>query len=559
MKFYIKLKRVSLSLAIFVVSVGSVFAQVKVVKIAKVKSGLSESEQKLTKGIKIDSIKKYTKALASDEMEGRGTMQPGGDKAAEWIAEQYKNLGLKPLGKRGSYFQSIKFKEIIMTRETNFQVDGESFKLGKDFGFVPLPFAKKNRTIEGDLVFIGYGMELFSKESNLLSKIRNKVVLMIEGPPKSVPKKEWEKKEISSVMYRTLIQSGVKGILVVGNGTEDDKTEEYIDYFGRRQVSMANETAVSAPIPIPPLMMINKSIAKKIFVKSSTKYKDALKSAQFNTFKSFDLNNKAKITEGYKSQKGTSSNVVGYLEGTDPNLKAEAVLFSAHYDAYGIENGQIYNGAADNALGTAEMLAVAESFTKMGQKPKRSLIFIAVTGEEYGLYGSKYWAESPTWKIKKVAANLNLDGIGTEVYGPVKNMVGFGSAYSTLGIMLENVAKSYGVKIMPDPQPEEKVFTRSDHYSFVKRGIPALMLMGGPEGTKEELVAKIKAWEKVNYHQPTDDVMESWDWSGAKTVADMMGILGLRIANQEKMPEWLKNTRFGKLKRGNTKPLPEEN
>ena len=154
---------------------------------------------------------------------------------------------------------------------------------------------------------------------------------------------------------------------------------------------------------------------------------------------------------------------------------------------------------------------------------------------------------------------MNLDGIGTEVYGPVKNIVGFGAEHSTLGAMLEDVAKSYGIKLMPDPQPEEKVFYRSDHYSFVEKGIPALMLMGAPEGTAEELVKKIKAWEKINYHQPTDDVMKNWDWSGAKTVADIMGVLGLRISNQEKMPEWLKTSRFADLKRGNKKKIPQEN
>jgi Zn-dependent M28 family amino/carboxypeptidase len=112
---------------------------------------------------------------------------------------------------------------------------------------------------------------------------------------------------------------------------------------------------------------------------------------------------------------------------------------------------------------------------------------------------------------------------------------------------------------MTDPQPEEKVFTRSDHYSFVEKGVPALMLMGAPAGTKEELIKKVKAWEKVNYHQPTDDVMKNWYWGGAKTVADMMGVLGLRISNQEKMPEWLKTSVYGNLERGNTEPLEDGN
>jgi Zn-dependent M28 family amino/carboxypeptidase len=304
--------------------------------------------------------------------------------------------------------------------------------------------------------------------------------------------------------------------------------------------------------------MITKGAAQKLFAKADVKFEDARQQAEAREFETIDLKQTARIVTKYKTTEGTSSNVVGYIEGSDPKLKEEAVLFSAHYDAYGVDNGKIYNGAADNALGTSEMLAVAEAFSKMSEKPKRSLVFIAVTGEEYGLYGSKYWAKNPTWDITKVAANLNLDGIGTEVYGPVKVMVGFGAEHSTLGAMLEDVAESYGIKIIPDPQPEENVFYRSDHYSFVERGVPALMLMGAPALKPEDLIAKIKAWEKLHYHQPTDDVMKDWDWSGAKTVADMMGILGLRIADQEAMPAWLKTSRFADMKRGHTGEVPEE-
>lgn len=533
------------------------FAQTAATASVSKSGSLSAIETELTENIKLDSIKAFTNALSADDMEGRGTMQPGGDKAANWIADKFKSLGLKPLGDKDSYLQSIKFKEYSMTSETMLQVGEETFKHGADYGFVPLPFKKSDQKADGKLIFIGYGMEAFSKNAGL-SKAKGKIVVMIDGPPASVTKADWEKSNVNIKIFQSLVANGAKGIIIIGHGREDDKTEEYVDYFGRRQISLASESEDSAPFPIPPMMMVNRKTAEKLFAKSDVKFAEAMKDAEFNTFNSFELNETAKIVTKYESKKGTSNNVVGYIEGSDPKLKEEAVLFSAHYDAYGVENGKIYNGAADNALGTAEMLAVAEAFSKMESKPKRSLIFIAVTGEEYGLYGSKYWAKDPTWDIKKVAANLNLDGIGTEVYGPVKNMVGFGAEYSTLGAMLDDVANSYGIKIMPDPQPEEKVFTRSDHYSFVERGVPALMLMGAPEGTKEELISKIKAWEKVNYHQPTDDVMKEWDWSGAKTVADMMGVLGLRISNQDEMPEWLKDTRFSKLKRGNTKDLPKE-
>ncbi|NNE99824.1 MAG: M28 family peptidase [Pyrinomonadaceae bacterium] len=521
-------------------------------------ASLSKVERELTRNISLDSIKAYTNALASDEMEGRGTMQPGGDKAANWIADKFKDLGLKPLGDNGTYLQLINFKQTEMAPETTFQVGDEKFKLGKEYGFTPLPFKKSDKNITADMVFVGYGTQAFNTgaSADALGNIRGKVVVYINGPPANFDKERWDKMNGQSLIFQSLAVGGAKALVVLGNGRKDDQIDTYVDYFGRRQISLADEKPAYAPIPIPPMIMITRATAEKLFSKSGAEFKDLMVQAEAKDFKPINLNQQATIVEKYKTSTGTSSNVAGYIEGSDPKLKAEAVLFSAHYDAYGIENGQIFNGAADNALGTSEMIAVAEAYSKMKPKPKRSMIFLAVTGEEYGLYGSKYWADNPTWELSKIAGNLNLDGIGTEVYGPVKNMVGFGAEHSTLGAMLEDVAKSYGIKLMPDPQPEEKVFTRSDHYSFVKKGIPALMLMGAPEGTKEEIVAKIKAWEKVNYHQPTDDVMDNWHWEGAKTVADMMGILGLRISNQEKAPTWLSTSEYSKIDRN---PATEPN
>jgi Zn-dependent M28 family amino/carboxypeptidase len=310
------------------------------------------------------------------------------------------------------------------------------------------------------------------------------------------------------------------------------------------------------PAFVPPFVYVGGKAAEKLFAKSGVSLKDALTQAESSDFKPFKLNQKAKLVAKYKSTKGFSSNVVGLLEGSDPKLKEEAVLFSAHYDAYGKEGDKIYHGAADNALGTAEMLAVAEAYSKM--KPKRSMIFLAVTGEEYGLYGSKYWAKKPTWDIKRVAANLNLDGVGTEVYAPVKTMVGYGAEHSSLGAMLTDVSNAFGIKVVPDPVPDEKVFYRSDHYSFVERGVPSLMLMGAPEGDIQVAIKRMKEWEKKDYHQPGDTVQANWAWEGAETVAEVMAILGWRISEMDKMPEWMPTGRFAKLERGNTKDLPKE-
>ena len=164
------------------------------------------------------------------------------------------------------------------------------------------------------------------------------------------------------------------------------------------------------------------------------------------------------------------------------------------------------------------------------------MVFLAVTGEEYGLYGSKYWAKNPTWNIKKVAANLNLDGIGTEVYAPVKTFVGFGAEHSTIGAILTDVSNAFGIKVIADPMPDEKIFYRSDHYSFVERGVPALMLLGAPAGDPQAWIKRSKDWEKTDYHQPGDTIQANWSWEGAKTVADVMGIMGWRISETEAMP-----------------------
>ena len=546
-----KWRKIASALTVSLILFGQVFAQTA----APAVSPLSAAEKEIADKITIASIKQYTSALAAPEMEGRGTMQPGGEKAANWIADKFKSFGLKPLGDKGSYLQKVDFKEITSTPETMLQIGDDKLNFGTDYGI--LPMNNGNQEVGGEMVFVGYGIQVKQINRDDLKGIdvNGKIVVLFNGHPAGISKKDWETSKASSIFRQNLIQKGAAAIVYVGNGTEDSMTEEAISYFTRRQITMPDEKGF--PSGFPPYAYISASAAEKLFSKSGVSLKSAVEQADTNDFKPFKLNQKAKIVAKYKTAKGAGYNVAGVIEGSDPKLKEEAVLFSAHYDAYGKEGDKIYFGAADNALGTAEMLAVAEAYSKM--KPKRSMIFLAVTGEEYGLYGSKYWAKKPTWDIKKVAANLNLDGVGTEVYAPVKTMVGYGAEHSSLGAMLAEVSNSYGIKVVPDPVPDEKVFYRSDHYSFVERGVPALMLMGAPDGDIQVTMKRMKEWEKTDYHQPGDVIQANWAWEGAETVAEVMGILGWRISETDKMPEWLATGRFGKLERGNTKDLPEEN
>jgi Zn-dependent M28 family amino/carboxypeptidase len=251
--------------------------------------------------------------------------------------------------------------------------------------------------------------------------------------------------------------------------------------------------------------------------------------------------------------------VAGVLEGSDAKLKEEAVVFSAHYDAYGLDNGRIYPGAADNALGTATITAIAEAFVKSfptpASRPRRSIIFLVVTGEEYGLYGSEYWVQHPTWPLEKVAADINFDGIGTEIYGPVKRVVAFGAEHSDLGTVFEDVAAATGNIVTPDPLPEENAFVRSDHYAFVKKGVPALMLLGGPAGDVSIWTPRAKKWLETDYHSPSDTVKPDWNWTGPQTLGQVGMIIGLRVANTDAMPIWRTTSPFNKP-RNPSKTLP---
>ena len=517
---------------------------------------ISTEEQKLVDNITVASLKETVNALAADEMQGRGTGQPGGDKAAAYLADRFAKLGLKPLGDKNTYLQPIKFKETQFLPQTAFTVGDQTLKLGTEYFLMPPLSGDKN--ISGKFYFVGYGVAIaaINRDDFAGLDVRGKIVMLREGPLPGYTKEQWKKAQAPLNILRGLIQRGAAAIVTIGQDTETITFGEMADYLTRRQIEPEGEQEM--PDFLPPFININEATANKLFVAAGTSRAEAFAKADAEGFKPIDMKQSASITVKLKKAKGVGNNVVGLLEGSDPKLKSEAIVFSAHYDAYGLStDNRIYHGAADNALGVAEMLSIAEAFSKVETKPRRSLIFLAVTGEEYGGYGSDYWVKNPTWKIKQVAADLNLDGMGTEVYGPVKVLVGFGAEHSSLGSLLNEVAAASGLKVIPDPMPEEKSFYRSDHYFFVKKGVPGIMILGAPDGAVNSWTDRLKKWEKTDYHQPTDIVRPDWDWTGPRTVASVMLVMGLRAANDEAMPAWLPSSVFNR-ERGTDKPAPPE-
>jgi hypothetical protein len=515
---------------------------------------LSATERQLVESINLATIKETVNALAADEMQGRGTAQPGGDKAAAYLADRFAKLGLKPLGINNTYLQPVKFKETLVSPETTITVGDQKLKLGPDFFILP-PFTG-DENVNGGAVFVGYGFQGQKRNDLAGIDVRGKVMVLREGPPPEVSKEAWSKAQGPVGVIRGLISRGAAAIVLINQYTEERSYAESADYLTRRRVQLESDQEL--PDFLPPFIALSEAAADKLFAGSGVTKADAFAKAEREDFTPIDLKHSATVTVRLKKGKGVGSNVVALLEGSDPKLKSEALVYSAHYDAYGLStDNRIYHGAADNALGVAEMMAVAEAMSRAPTKPRRSVIFIAVTGEEYGGFGSDYWAKNPTWDIKQVAANLNLDGMGTEIYGPVKVMVGYGPEHSTLGAIMNDVAAASGIQVIPDPMPEAKAFYRSDHYLFVQRGIPALMILGAPDGPVKTWTDRLKKWSKTDYHQPTDTVRPDWDWSGPRTIASLMLVMGLRVANDEAMPSWLPTSVFNR-ERGTDKPAPPE-
>jgi hypothetical protein len=511
---------------------------------AKPAATLSAAEREAAARVKAETIREVTTRLASKEMEGRGTGQPGADRAARYIADRFAKLGLKPLGDAGAYLQAIKFRDSQVLPESSVKAGDAMLKLGDDFVLAP-PYGTEPVDVTGGLVLAGYGVtsEELKRDDLAGLDVKGKVVMLLGGRPKNAEPALWTKVAGRQAVLGALVKNGAAAIILLNIEATGQSYAMIANYLSRRRVALAG--APPPPIKMPPIIIVSSSGAEKLFSGTGATLAQVIEKAQSGENVSRDLNKTASLSLKLKNEETTSSNVVGLLEGADPRLKDQAVIYTAHYDAYGIEaDGRIYPGAADNALGVGMMLAIAEAFATTPARPRRSVIFLAVTGEEYGLLGANYWVNHPTWPLEKLAADLNFDGIGTEVYGPVKRVVGFGAEHSELGAVMEDVVAATGNVVMPDPMPEERAFYRSDHFAFVRKGVPALMLLGAPEGDAGVLLARARKWLETDYHQPTDTVRPDWNWDGPRTSAVIGLLIGMRVAAADQGPKWLPSSPF---------------
>ncbi|HZQ71219.1 MAG TPA: M28 family metallopeptidase [Terriglobales bacterium] len=492
----------------------------------------------------------HVKVLADDKMEGRETGSAGLLHAEAYVVEQLKAAGLQPAGTKG-FYQSVKFvsRQIVEKESSAMLVrDGKAqpLVLGEDAIFSTRVDLAPN--LEAPLVFAGYGLDIPEKNYNDLAglDLKGKVVVYLTGSPADVPSALSAHYQSAAERWKALKQAGAIGAITIPNPSSMDIPWSRI---------AVNRTHPSMALADPKLddttgekfsMMFNPAKADLLFAGSGHTFQEiADLGKDRRPLPHFELPASIRARATMDVKEITSSNIVAKLPGSDSKLKDTYVVLSAHVDHVGIGqpiNGdRIYNGAMDNASGTAVLLDVAAELKKSGDKLKRSLLFVFVTGEEKGLLGSQYFAAYPTVDAKSMVADINIDMFLPIV--PLKVLTVYGLAESDLGDDVRAAAEKQGVRVQPDPQPLRNVFIRSDQYNFIKRGIPSLMMdVSFDPGTPEQ--ETFHKWRTDRYHAPSDDLQQPVDLQAAAKYEEIVRDLMVRTANDDHRPEWKADSFF---------------
>ena len=492
----------------------------------------------------------YVEALANDGMKGRDTGSPEHLKAAEYVAAEFARLNLKPAGDRG-FIQSVKFKSRKLV-ESGCSLEliragkAERLTLGEDaiIGVRVDPA----ESVEAPLLFAGYGLVVpeakFDDFAGL--DLRGKIIVTIAGGPSDIAAPLKSHYQFVSERARFLKQAGVAGIVTIQNPRTADIPWSRVASARFQEAMSLADPALSDDAGLKIAVTINPEHAGKWFAGSGHELKELL--ALVDAGKPLPhfplvptLRGKMKV----ERRDVESQNVVAIRPGSDASLKNEYVVLSAHLDHVGvgepINGDRIYNGAMDDASGVASLLDIAAILNDNKTQTKRSLLFVAVTGEEKGLLGSRYFAAHPTVPLSSLAADINMD-MFLPLY-PLHLLTVWGLGESDLGDMARRVSKSLDVEVQEDPQPQRNVFIRSDQYSFIRKGVPSLMMaFGAKPGSKEEQIGK--TWLTERYHAPSDDLNQPVDLKAAGQYNRLMMTLAEAVANGPARPKWKPDSFF---------------
>lgn len=507
-----------------------------------------------------DALRAHVKFLSDDRLEGRGTGSKGGETAALYIAEQFEALGLKGAGAQGSFWQPVSLVGVKADPKTELRISGqsgsESFKFADDFvAFTGAQTEKVN--VNAELVFVGYGIDAPDQKWNDYKggaeDYRGKILVMLVNDPPATKEEpdlfggqgltysgRWTYK------FEEAARRGAVGALLLhtnesaGYGWNVIRTSN-----GSWRFDLARTSGDKTPY-LPVRSWMTDDAAHRMMRLAGLNMDDLRKQAASRDFRPVKLNLTASLDLISEVKRVEAPNVVATLPGRDPKLREEYVVFSAHWDHLGIgapnkSGDTIYNGALDNATGVACVIEIARvlSSLPLAERPRRSILFLIPTAEEQGLIGAEWYSLHPLVPIAKTAANINLDSMN--ILGPTHDFVPLGAERSSLKAVVEAIAKERGVRISPDPRPEQGSFFRSDHFPFAKVGVPSISLKEGSDYVghpKEWGAQKFKEYNDAHYHQPSDEFRADWNFKGMIQEADFALAIGRRVADANAMPQF---------------------
>jgi hypothetical protein len=508
--------------------------------------------------IRPEAIRADMRFLADDLLEGRGTAMRGHEIAAKFMAAEFEQMGLAPAGDNGTYFQSVPLRsgrpDEVKTTLT-FVRGGKTEKLvyRKDFITVVDP-GRTESTVEAPVVFVGDGVTAPDQSYDDYKGIDVKgkiVAFSLQAPNFESSLKARYTDPI--VKQRNAVEHGAVGMILIMDPIEEDvypfaKFVRDLDFPQFNWLDRDGKPNDYFP-ELKGQAILSMEATKKLFQGSGHTAEEVFADIKAGKPKSFVLPLSAKIRNVTKSEDAHSPNVAAKIEGSDPNLKNEYVVFTAHLDHFGIGkpiNGDgIYNGALDNGSGSAVLLEVARAFQKSSAPPRRSLLFVSVTGEEEGLLGSDYFAHYPTVPNDAIVADINMDE--DVMLWPLQDVVAYGEEHSSLHDVVKKAAERLHLEVSPDPAPEEAFFIRSDQYSFVKQGAPSIFPTAGfmSNDPKINPAAIYKKWEAERYHMPGDDMQQpGLLFDEAVKYAQFIFLCGDLVANDPQRPAWNKGDFF---------------
>ncbi|PIX65986.1 MAG: peptidase M28 [Sphingomonadales bacterium CG_4_10_14_3_um_filter_58_15] len=509
--------------------------------------------------LSVETMKSITEELSSDAYEGRAPGTAGEAKATKLISEKFAAAGLEP-GNNGGWFQDVPLVGITAKNTSPLKISGGksdlSFQYGSDYVVASYQEQPKIEVADSDMVFVGYGINAPERGWNDYAGVDVKgktVVILVNDPDFGTESLEGEFGGRAmtyygrwTYKYEEAARQGAAAALIIHdtapaaygwNVVESSWTGE--QFYAQSANGGADQTKLNG--------WIQKDAAAKIFAAAGQDLTAQMAAAKKKGFKAIDLKLEASASLENDINKTDSKNVVGILKGkTRPD---EYVIYTAHWDHLGrckpaSDGDDICNGAVDNATGTAALVALAEAYAKAGA-PDRSVIFLAVTAEESGLLGSKYYAENPIYPLSQTVGGVNMDAFG--MAGPAKNVIVVGKGKSELDAYLEAALKGEGRVAEAEPTPEKGYYYRSDHFSFAKLGVPMIYFEGGEDlidGGREAGEAVAKDYTDNRYHGPKDEYNPDWDWTGVMADLKVYYTVGRMLAMTEEWPNWNEGDEF---------------